>query len=455
MKKYLLIRCITVGVLVFYVNIAGAAQTTTLTLEEVLNITLSNAQTITSALATVSSAKAQQLGALAAFMPSLSLSDQDQYYKPLQGSTQAVIAGTLVPVNQPIYNNAVSANVGLNLFNGGKDTANYQGSLYTMQSATTGLNAALCSTFEQVLGNYEALAADQLTVAAQQRIVQINEDIESLTSLRMTQKASSNIDLIQSQQQTLAARTQLSQNRQQILSDREQLERTMGYLATSEDWEVEEGLPKAPVVESGQYPVQDDPAVQSAYAQVMAARQQVTVASAAYWPTLSLTGQYNFLGISPGSFSQAFRNTLGSNYTVGVSASLPLLPFFNTVSAVDTAQATVETNLGTYQSALAMASSRAQSVYKQLHEAQQGNELAIKSAQLAQLNIHLTDARYQAHQSSRIDLDRAMILAEQAKLSASITNLALKLAAWKLYRAAYPVQFADKLRQAALRNGAQ
>ncbi len=431
---------------------AEPAAVMSLTLGEALKITLNNAQPVTAARATISSAKAQHLGAIAAFLPSLSLSDQDQYYHPLQGSTSTVIAGTLVPAKHPFYNNVVNANLGFNLYNGGKDVANYQGNLDTLSSATTGLSAALNSSFEQVLSDFEALATDQATVAAQQRIVRLDQEIEHLTSLRMARQASSGIDLIQAQQQTLAAETQLSQNRQQVMSDREQLERAMGYLAPAEDWQVEESLPAAPPVAPGQYPVQQDPAVQSAYAQVMAARQQVAVASAAYWPTVALTGQYYLLGTSATALDQAFTATQGSNYAMGISVSLPLLPFYNTVSAVDVAQANVETNLSIYQSALASASSRAQSAFQQFQEAQQGIKLAAKSAQLAHANAHLTDARYQAHQSSRIDVDRALVLAEQADLSATTTTLALRLAAWKLYRAAHPQQFADVLTAAAAKH---
>jgi len=422
---------------------------TPLTLGEALKITLSNAQTVTAARATISSAKAQHLGVIAAFLPSLSLSDQDQYYHPLQGFTSAVIAGTLVPAKHPFYNNVVNANLGFNLYNGGKDVANYQGSLDTLRSATTGLSAALDSTFEQVLSDFEALVADQATVATQQRIVLLDQEIERLTSLRMARQASSRVDLIQAQQQTLAAETQLSQDRQQTMNDREQLARAMGYLAPSVDWQVEERLPEAPPVAPGQYPVQQDPAVQSAYAQVLAAQQQVAVASATYWPTVSLIGQYNLLGTSTTALGQAFTATQGSNYVMGISVSIPLLPFYNTVSAVDAAQANVETNLGSYQGALAAASSRAQSAFQQFQEAQQGIKLAAKSAQLAHVNAHLTDARYQAHQSSRIDLDRALVLAEQADLSATTTRLTLRLVAWKLYRAAHPQQFADTLTAAA------
>lgn len=426
--------------------------TTPLTLNEALKITLDNAQPVTTARATIANAQAQHLGAIAAFLPSLSLSDQDQYYRPLQGSTSTVIAGTLVSARQPFYNNAVTANFGLNVYNGGKDIASYHGSLETLRSAKTGLSTALDSTFEQVLSDYTALAADQATVAAQQRVVQLDQEIERLTSLRTARQASSRIDLIQAQQQTLAAETQLSQNRQQAMNDREQLARAMGYVAPILDWQVAGHLPPAPPVAPGKYPMRQDPAVQSAYAQVLAARQQVDVARAAYWPSVSLTAQYNMLGTDPTALDQAFSATRGSNYTMGISVSIPLLPFYNTVAAVDAAQANVQTNLGTYQNALATASSRAQSVFQQFQEARQGLDLATKSAQLAHTNAHLTDARYQAHQSSRIDLDRALILAEQADLSAITAKLGLRLAAWKLYRAAYPQQFADTLMAAAAKH---
>lgn len=424
---------------------ASAAAGAPLTLAEALAITRNNAQPVTAARATIASAKAQHLGAVAAFLPSLSLSDQDQYYRPLQGTTSTVIGGTLVSAQHPFYNNVVNADLGFNLYRGGKDIANYQGSLEALHSASTGLSAALNSSFEQVLNDFESLAADQATVTVQRRVVRLDQEIEHLTSLRMVRHASSRIDLIQAQQQTLAAETQLSRDRQQRTSDREQLEHSMGFLAPPPDWRVEQYLPAAPAVASGYYPVQRDPAVVSAYAQVLAARQQVAVASAAYWPTVALNGQYNVLGTSSSSLDGAFTASRGSNFIVGISVSLPLLPFYNTVSAVDAAQANVATNLSAYESALASASSRARSASQQFREAEQGLDLAARSAQLAHANVHLTGARYHAHQSSRIDLDRARVLAEQADLAVTTTRFAQRLAAWKLYRAAHPQQFADVL----------
>lgn len=428
---------------------AEAAAPKPLTLGEALAITQAHAQPVTAARATISSARAQRLGAIAAFLPSLSLSDQDQYYRPLQGATSTVVAGTLVSAKHPFYNNATTANFGLNVYNGGKDVAGYQASLESLNSAQSGLGAALDSSFAQVLSDFETLAADQATVAAQQRIVDLDIEIERLTSERMAHQASSRIDLIQTQQQTLAAETQLSQDRQLVLSDREQLERAMGYLAPAADWQVDESLPPAPTVAPGRYPVQQDPAVQSAYAQVLAAQQQVNVARAAFWPSVSLVAQYNLLGTSTTALDQAFMASQGNNYVMGIAVSMPLLPFFNTVSAADTAQANVETNLSTYQNALAMASSRAQSAYLEYQEAKQGYRLAARSARLAHASAQLTDARYQAHQSSRIDLDRALLLAEQAELSSITTKLTLRLAAWKLYRAAHPNKFAGVLVAAA------
>ena len=432
---------------VFASNVTLAA--TSLTLNEVLKTTLSNAQPVTSARATISNAEAQHLGAIAAFLPTLSIGDQDQYFRPLQGATSTLLGGTLVQVNQPIYNNVMTANLGLNLYNGGKDIANLRGSQESLSSAATGLRAALDSTFDQVLSDVDALAIDQATVASQQRIVDLNKEIERLTALRMTGQASSRIDLIQAQQQTLAAQTQLSQSRQREMSDRVQLANVMGYLAASSDWQVDDRLPQAPTVATGKYPVEQDPAVQSAYSQVQAARQQVNVAKAAYMPTLSLTGQYNQLGTSSSTMDQALMGSRGNNYVMGISMSLPLLPFYNTVSAVDIAHASVETNLSNYQNALATASSRAQSALQQLQEAQQGAQLATASAKLARDNVGLTEERYHANQSSLIDLNRARVLAEQADLSVTATELALRLTEWKLYRVANPLLFADALMSAS------
>lgn len=428
---------------------AAGRASTHLTLGDVLAIALDNAQPMLAANASIASAKAQRLGAIAAFLPSLSVSDQDEYYRPLQGSTSTFVAGQLVPARRPFYNNSATANFGLNLYNGGKDIAAYRSSIAALRAANIGLRAALNSTFNKVLRGFETLAIDQATVSSQKRVVQLDKDIEYLTMLRMTRQASSRIDLIQAQQQTLAAETELDQDRRQIMDDWQELANDIGDSGNGPLWRVVENLPDAPSVRQKEYPVHRDPAVQSAYAQLLAAQHQVDVARAGYWPSLSLTGQYNVLGTNETSLDRAFAASRSSNYVVGISLSLPLLPFYNTMSSVDAADANVQTTLSAYEGATAKASNRARDAFQRVIEARHAYKLAVLSARLAHINVDLVLARYKEKQSSRIDFDRALISAQQADLAVATSQLSLQLTRWSLYRTAHPRRFANVLAAAA------
>jgi len=438
------------GIVCLNISPALAAQRpVVLNVRQALEIALLNQQGITGARAAIASARAQRLGALANFLPSLSLTDQPQHYHPLEQSSSTFIAGTLVPAPHAFFNNSASANFNLNLYAGGKDVAGYRAALAGVRSAKAGLSAAMNETFLQVLSAYEALAKDETTIAAQQRIVRIAQEISRLTEARFKRRMASDIDWIQAQQQALQAETQFSQNRQQAAADRQQLLRAMGYVAPLTGWEIQQRLPPSPSLPPGTFRPGLDPAVRAADAQLQAAHDQVAAARAGYWPSVALTGQYNALGVDPNAMGHAVTATHGRGYSVGFSVTVPLLPFFNTESAVETAQAQVESALGADRNARVIAASRSEPARLLYLEAQHSARLARRSAALACTNTRLTAARYQARQSSRIDLDKARLLAAQAALAANTTRFDRRLAAWRLYRAMHPGRFAHTLWRAA------
>lgn len=429
-----------------------AAATPTLTLLQLLKVAEKHAHSVTLAQATIAQAKAQKVGAIADFLPSLSISDQNQYYHPSHAGSSTVVAGSLVPAEKGQYNNSASVDFNLNLYHGGKDHANLASSRENLRSAKTGLSAAFNDTFHKVLSSFEAVASDEASLSAQEKIVELNRDIQRLTKDRMSGQAASRIDLINAQQQTLSAETQVSQSRQQLLEDQQQLARTIGYVLPVLNWRVEKNLPPAPHVNAGEYSAQADPAVQSSYAKVLADRQQVDVAKAAFRPQIALSAQYNLLGTNPSSPNGSFGATRANNYSVGLSISMPLLPLYNTISAIDSARAKVDSDLSAYQDTMATVMTRNQNAYEQFQEAKQGEDLARQSSSLAQQNVQLTSARLKAKQSSRIELDQADILSTKATLSSVTAMLRLRLAQWQLYQAAHPIRFSHELMESAGQN---
>lgn len=412
-----------------------------ITLQKAVDTAVYNSPAISKAFARLKTAKAQRLGANAAFLPSVSLTDTAQLYQPLQGATSTVIAGALVSATQRFYSNSISANLNLNLYDGGKDVANYQGSLDAIRSAESGLLAVLNDVLDRVLDDYEAVAVDQITIAAQHAIIAIDQDVEGLTEQRLQARFASRVDLIAAQQETLQAMTQEIQSRQQLSSDQEKLNIDMGNAAANESLIVDPTLPEAPTPEHMHTSARFDPAVEAAQAQVEADREQVKAAQASYYPKVAITGQYNMLGADPGTIDRAITATRGSNYAIGLSISIPLLPFEDTESSVDQALAHVDESRSAYRAAFVAAATRSVSAKRRLLEATRASTVAKQSAMLAAENESLVHARFLAQQSSRIDLDKSRVASIESDLSAKTTEMALRLAAWKVFRSADPEDF--------------
>lgn len=80
----------------------------------------------------------------------------------------------------------------------------------------------------------------------------------------------------------------------------------MGLPHVASDVTLDEGIPDAPAELTRELASkEEDPAVTSAREALAAAQEKVTAAQADYYPSVSLVGQYNYLGIDPSSMGLA------------------------------------------------------------------------------------------------------------------------------------------------------
>jgi outer membrane protein TolC len=405
-----------------------------LLLSQALRYALQHSPSITSAKSSITSAQAQKLAAIAALLPRISLTEEPQIFTPVAGSGSSVIGGVVVPSGHGYNANVASANLSLDLFSGGKGIATLRASLAGLNSADLALTATLDTLFDQLLTSFAAVSVDQITLRNEAQMVRLNSDLVVLTNLRLHGRVASQLDVIQAQQQLLQARLQLIQARQQVVSDLEKVYTDMGLPDTAGAATVEEWLPTAPSPIPEQAPVAEDPSVTSAREALASAQEKVTAARADYYPTVSLVGQYNYLGIDPSSMGLALRATRSNNYSFGIEVTVPVLPLFNVQSEVDTADAGVQNAQGQYRGALVTAANRVSDAAERFREAQRALHIATRSDELARQNLRLVQDRYAARQASLADVDNARLLAIQANESLAIARIEFRLAGWKRYR---------------------
>lgn len=403
-------------------------------LSQALRYALEHSPSVTLAKSSITSAQAQKLAAVAALLPSLSLTEEPQIFTPVVASGNSVIGGVVVPSGHGYNANVVSANLSLNLFSGGKSVANLRASLAAFRSADFGFTAALDTLFDELLTDFTAASSDQITIRSEERTLRLNRDLVRLMALRLRGRVASEIDVIQAQQQLLQARLQLSQTRQQRTSDMEKVYADMGLPETAGGFPLEEWIPAAPSDIPREIPVEQDPSVASARETLASAQEKATAARGDYYPTVSLVGQYNYLGIDPASMGLALRSTHANNYSVGIEVTVPVLPFFNVRSEVDSADAGVESAEGQYRGALVSAANRMTDATERFREAQSALEIATRSNELARQNLRLVQDRYAARQASLADIDGAELTAAQAEASLSIARIDFRLAGWERYR---------------------
>ena len=414
-------------------------------LAQTVHFALDHAPSLTIARSTVSSAESQKLAAIAAFLPSLVLTDQPEIFTPVTPTGSSVVGGVVIPNGHGYNANVASATLSMNVFSGGKDIANYRASLKALSSASLALTATLDSTLEQLLTDFTAVCVDQIALEHQQQIVQLSQHVVDLTSLRVQGTVSNNIDLLRAEQQALQARSQLSQVRQQHIADLEKVYTDMGFPQTSRVAALRVWIPEAPSVASDEVPIAEDPSVSSAREAISAAQEKVSAARAEHYPTVALTFQYNYLGIDPSSLHGAFDRTRANNYVVGLAVTVPLLPYFNVSADIDAARAAVKNAEGQYQSALVSATNRSTDAWMKLNEARETLSLATRSADLARQSLRLIQDRYTARQADQRDVDAASVSAAQAEQSFAIAELNFRLATWEHYRSLHPKEFPTAL----------
>lgn len=427
---------------------ARSARGSPLSLARALRTSLRHAHAIQSAEGALTQAHGQRLSALAAFLPTLSVSDGEQLYAPLGAQSSTFIAGTLVSTRGRFYDNAATVSANWNLFDGGKDVAGYRAAANTMTAADTGLQAAVNKTLIRVVGAYEAVAADQVRVRADARIVAWDHRIVQMTQQRYRHLVASRLTVLQALQQLITAETTGINDRTQEAEDRETLARAIG-IPGHNGLRVAVPLPGPARLPAAAEPIKGTPSVIAARASWQAAREGVSVAEAGYWPTLAVTGQYNWLGLNPGSARTAFTETHGSNYTVGLTVSWSLFPLINTGGSVESAEGQVVSADADFRQAQVIARQRREAARHLYQTAKANTRAAAQGVRWAHETVQLTKARIRGQQDSELALAQAEVARLQALTTERVAALTRALAAWKLVRAEAPRRFAIRLLRAA------
>jgi outer membrane protein TolC len=191
--------------------------------------------------------------------------------------------------------------------------------------------------------------------------------------------------------------------------------------------------------------VQDDPGVKAAKERVTMAQHKLEQTRAVFYPTVAMTGRYDWLGQDPSSLGTAVDSTTANSYRFGVVLQQPLGPFTSEYAAVESAHADLLKADALYQQALIDAETKLRTILN----AKTQTELSAKSSQLQTDQTRLTfQQTSQLFKDGYADLDavsQAQInLSKEQEATDELLSDA-KLAAWNAYLVLRPGEFASEL----------
>jgi len=422
-----------------------------LSLAEAVVVAMSEHPQVLIAQLELKKANTQVLSAVTPFLPSASVSMQRERFVTQNPAAQSTSVGsTVVGGQRSQYSSYASLNANWNLFNGGKDLAGYRSAKAGVQASAYDLVRQTNEMLSTVLIAYNDLFKAQTALLHQAETTKLLRGVLQRTEKRYEEGVDNQIALSQ-EKATFAKNEQgLFQVCQALYDKSAVLARSLGVrLPAGDVFRLDGPLPDVEQMNLGddelELIVQGDPGVKAAKERVAMAQHKLDQTRASFYPTVAMTGRYDWLGQDSNSVDAAVSSTSPNSYRFGVVLQQPLGPFTSEYAAVETAHADVLKADALYRQALIDAETKLRTVLN----AKTQTELSAKSGQLLTAQTRLTfQQTSQLFKDGYADLDavsHAQInLSKEQEASDELLSDA-KLAAWNAYLVLRPDEFAAVL----------
>jgi outer membrane protein TolC len=396
-------------------------------------------------------ANTQVLAAVTPFLPAASVSMQGERFVTQNPSVQTTSVGSSVVGGQRSqYSSYASLNANWNLFNGGKDLAGYRSAKAGVQASENDLVRQTNETLSTVLIAYNDLFKAQTALLHQAEMIKLLRGVLQRTEKRYEEGVDNQIALSQEKVTFAKSEQGMFQVCQALFDKSAVLARSLGLrLPAGHVFRLDTPIPDVEQMNLNdddlELIVQDDPGVKAAKERVTMARHKLEQTRASFYPTVAMTGRYDWLGQDPNSVDVAISSTSANSYRLGIVLQQPLGPFTSEYAAVETAHVDVLKAEALYQQALIDAETKLRTVLN----AKNQTELSAKSSELQTAQTRLTfQQTNQLFKDGYADLDAV----SQAQISLSKEQEATdellsdaKLAAWNAYLVLRPDEFAEVL----------
>jgi outer membrane protein len=398
-----------------------------LSLDDCIRIALARNTTVLQSQYQAESQDARTLSAYGALLPSLSGSAQFQYAWRQSPAGYVVIGGTSIPVSNSSISRTYSGGLSADytLFNGFANYATVNQASSASQAADLGFGRSKQTGAYQTTVNYLAVfnARDQLKIS-QDNLARDQQQLETIKEQNSVGSAS----LAQVyQQQSIVAADEYSLVQAKNAYDQAQasLKFFLGIPVTDSvvfaDSTVKSDIDTTEFVQVNQQfsqtgaliekALQARPDYQAAVANLNASKSSLTIARAAYSPTISAFAQYGINGPQTNEINQ------NKSFYGGLSLSLPIFNGFQTQSNIQTADVAVKSSEQTLDATRRQVALDVYQALLTLNASEKGYEAAVNAVTSAKINLETAQEKFRIGGATLLD-----VLTANAQYTQALSN---------------------------------
>ena len=378
------------------------------------------------------------------FLPQLNLSATEEKFVPRNGDTPVVVVGNTVLGGAQTNSAYASLALQWNIWNNGRDAAALKGAHAGVQSAAYGVDRQRADTLLDVLNAYAELYEAEVIARGDAQAAAGLTAIQARAEKRYAEGYGTEVAVGQARVAALNAVQTLNHDCREFDDKSAALAQAAG---------IEMGSVRLYALEPPPQPdshaaartmdqlVEESPAVEGAWQDVLAAQSALQRAQGEYGPTVGLTAQRDYLGQSPDGFGYANKRLSSADYRVGLQISQPLFPFDSQSADVDKARAQLRKAQASYQEARIEVKTKLLGALSAHREAERSFGAAQSSLADAEQVLALTQAQFDAGRTDLDTVEHARMDRDTAQADLDKLSSQLSLSEWMVERTQSPKEF--------------
>jgi len=403
-----------------------AAQQRAVTLVEALQLAAKQDPAVIQAQGTVRSTGAGVRSAKGAYLPSLSANGSGGSSFSAGPARTDPITGQVVPGNTKSQTVSVGLSADLELFTGFQRGADVRAARGREDEADAGFRDALAQSALRTSNDFFSALGTRELVAVRRETVKRAEEQLAIAVSKLVTRAATVADSLRAVVQLGEARLQLATDEARLAAAEASLARRIGSPGRVVALDDSTLRVPGPALDTAAVLIEamtKAPSVVRAEAAVRGAEASLTSAKAAYWPRLTLSGDYGYAGSNGNDY------TLFDSRRLGLGLSWPLFNRFGREQTIVERETTRDAAIARLADARREVESNLTAQFAALEAARQRIDLTRMSVEAARADVRVAFERYRLGSIGIVDLNASqsgLTRAEESAVSARYEYLRAK-----------------------------